>query len=532
MSTGSSFLSLPPELHIKILNYSDSEDIVATRQTCKHLYDVEKTFHEQIWKACLTQINLRVPLFLPTFQAPVSSQCLESIARRTTRSLEPVFNMQHNHSLSPHDLQPVPSFERRILHNHLANVHPLALYLTPGGRFLLVLTILWLQVWDLAPFLESHEPPIFIKKFPVPPSSKSTLMTAGGGDTKAIQIVLKLQRIKYPTNPPTIELRERFQHPLDQHDQWLSIFVAYELSFSGTEPQLTKLGDLGFIRDEGSRPDRDHLKILTESRALFFVDGVMVVWDFRNHAYCAWKVSEGEYDPLDITIFASQGNAFYRHQDKLVAFEIPPLNPIQEPSRRPEILQLSSVPPSPCPSHLIRLPIKHQTPDSDLSLRAFDWMPHWGFKESNDIVFLIHEQDRTIHITTWYGLQDTRNPRNSILKPLGRERVDYPGEYICMKTVAREAYGSREVLASLYLHPALGEAHSTDSSIFACLSSRHDITQEAHSPLQTRQSYPVRLLAIPPEASFFDFDPLSGILVAAAFNSFRIFDIARPSLPC
>ncbi|EFI28049.1 hypothetical protein CC1G_14075 [Coprinopsis cinerea okayama7 len=536
MATYSHFLDLPSELQVKILSSLDPEGIVSVRQTCKHLRDVEKTFHDAIWKGCLTQMTLKHPLFPPTFQTPISSKCLESIARRVS-CLEPTFLQYRNGHQSRSELQPVPSFQWDIWHDHLVDVEIDEVYLLPGGRFLLIVTELWLQVWDLAPFLESHEAPAFIKRFPVPLSPTSTVMATSDGDAATVQILLAFEDFEledddgYPTNAPTVELRRRFQcHLEDSDEEWWSVFVMYELRFSGKEPQLTKLGDIGLIRDLDSQAELDDLNILTDNRALLFVDGSMVVWDFKNHSYHAWRVTEREYDPQDITVFTSQGIVFYRQKGELVMFEIPPLTPIQDANRKPQILRISSIPFSPYSSHIIRLPLRHDRLTFDSSMEPYsESKATWGLKDSDNIVFSVHDFDRNDTITTWYGLLDAAHPRTSTVKALGREKVGYHDESAYIRTIKRD-YDSRELVASLCQHPRLGSKHVWDVSVFACLSSRYSVTQE-DSSLEIKPLYPIRLADVPSETCTFDFDPFSGILVAAGYGSVRVIDIARPSLP-
>ena len=120
-------------------------------QTCKALYYASHQTH--VWTRALTDLNLAHGVFLPTFELDqLTAQELAEVTTAPGRWLAMMRQRYRRQLEQPHlDLRWKPS---------TMNLDPIglglgagdgvrALYLVPGGRVALILTVFTLQIWDL-----------------------------------------------------------------------------------------------------------------------------------------------------------------------------------------------------------------------------------------------------------------------------------------------------------------------------------------------------------------------------------------------
>ena len=121
------------------------------RQTCKALYYAGHQTH--VWTRALTDLNLAHDVFLPTFELDqLTTQELAEVVTAPARWLATIRQRYHRQLEQPHlDWRWKPSTMNLdpIRLDLEAGDEVRALFLVPGGRFTLILTMFTLQIWDL-----------------------------------------------------------------------------------------------------------------------------------------------------------------------------------------------------------------------------------------------------------------------------------------------------------------------------------------------------------------------------------------------
>ncbi|KIM42176.1 hypothetical protein M413DRAFT_70465 [Hebeloma cylindrosporum] len=141
------FLHLPYDIHSLILSFLHPEDIIATRKTCKAMFDA--TLQRDLWMKAVVQLcqeNAVHPSSFPV--ARMSLLALEYASMgvmRWKRLVSDTGSSGKKGLLSPFR-------EMSLRHDFLSSAE---LFLVPGGRFLLILNAGRLSIWDL---LDIHEP--------------------------------------------------------------------------------------------------------------------------------------------------------------------------------------------------------------------------------------------------------------------------------------------------------------------------------------------------------------------------------------
>ncbi|KAH6891860.1 cytochrome P450 [Coprinopsis sp. MPI-PUGE-AT-0042] len=271
----SGMLRLPTERHLAVfcLLARNSEDIVALRQTCKALYEVEKKHHAAIWKLCTQSLIDQAALFPPTFtwRSP-SSKLQEQIARRAFCFRKALYEYQ-NAKLTAS--APRHSLELSIPEGFSD------LALLPGGRFLLGINCSTIALFDLALYYESGINPIQIASFEC--STRLRLMFA------------------YPTDPDGIDAFDDYN--VGDNDDYSFLIEVHDISFANDELVHKMYGPLPLGRDSCDIYEHDLYTMSGDYIGAILDSRNALVWNYIDNTYQLFTLENHETEkPSDILL--------------------------------------------------------------------------------------------------------------------------------------------------------------------------------------------------------------------------------------
>ncbi|KAJ3560496.1 hypothetical protein NP233_g10802 [Leucocoprinus birnbaumii] len=299
------------------MDYLQPLDLIALRKTCRALYDAS---HQRIvWIKALTDMSTYNDVFLPTFQLDqMTTQELSQAAVTPSRWLALVrqkYRQQHQlSSLAPSQATANTSGDM-ILKPSVVNSTPIdlglptddevqSLFLVPGGRFVVLLTLHSLQVWDLG----------FVGKEGVAhrvTSVETNQQYNIGFSVQPTKDGLGL-RVVVPSYPKDTAANRRKQ---------ISVYEAYLLE---DEPALNEIAHLGVNSTSPGIIPR------LAGDLVAFLDGhVVKVWDYVNDLWAEWNT----HKDFSNDIFVTPDSVLLLNHEETVVWKIPDLKPLdQEPN--------------------------------------------------------------------------------------------------------------------------------------------------------------------------------------------------------
>ncbi|KXN84052.1 hypothetical protein AN958_00502 [Leucoagaricus sp. SymC.cos] len=220
----SKITSLPLDILISLMDYLRPLDLIALRKSCRALHDAS---HQRIvWIKALTEVCIANDVFLPTFQ----------LDRMTTQEL----------------LQAAAAPSR-----WLKNV-----FLVPGGRFVVILTLHSLQLWDL-----EH-------------------VGKGGGGRRVTSVKMSQEyNITFSAQPTKDGMGLRLvvpSYPMDTAARkQISVYEIFPLE---DQPTLSEIAHLGVNSTCSGISPR-----LTGDLVVFLDNHTVKVWDFVNNLWAEWN---------------------------------------------------------------------------------------------------------------------------------------------------------------------------------------------------------------------------------------------------
>ncbi|KAH6891862.1 hypothetical protein BKA70DRAFT_1571667 [Coprinopsis sp. MPI-PUGE-AT-0042] len=291
-SQASDILRLPAEplLAIFYLLSPNSEDIVALRQTCKALYEIEKKHHTTIWKLCIDSLSEEAALFLPTFswRSP-SSKIQEQLVRRASCFKKALYQYR---DMSLADNAPRDTVELKLP----TDFSDLALL--PGGRFLLGISSGTIGVFDLLPYYESGGTPAEIGSFPCAHMCEQFLarhaVTFAGENADRIRVMLA-----FPDDPDGCSPRDNYDLEEDG-EGYVFLIEVHEISFADEELAHKLYGPLPLGRDESDTVDHDLYTMSADCVGAILDTRNAVVWNYVNETYHMFTLENHETEtPAD-----------------------------------------------------------------------------------------------------------------------------------------------------------------------------------------------------------------------------------------
>ncbi|KAF7764038.1 hypothetical protein Agabi119p4_8575 [Agaricus bisporus var. burnettii] len=149
-NTKTDICSLPQEIIISLMAFLNPLDLISLRKTCKYFYD---TSHLRIvWLHALAIVCARNNLFVPTFEGDLTTEQLFQAAtapsrfsafvrKRYRRSLDVNFRKEE---YKPLTLDTYTTIDLKLSDQDYGR----KLFVVPGGRYIIVMSLETLQLWD------------------------------------------------------------------------------------------------------------------------------------------------------------------------------------------------------------------------------------------------------------------------------------------------------------------------------------------------------------------------------------------------
>ncbi|KAF5357140.1 hypothetical protein D9756_006812 [Leucocoprinus leucothites] len=304
----SNITSLPLDILISLMDYLHPLDLVTLRKTCRALYDAS---HQRIvWIKALTEMSIANNVFLPTFQldemttqelsqAAVAPSRWLTVVRQRYRQQAPAKQARGEMILEPSAVNSTP-----IDLGLPADDEVQSLFLVPGGRFVVLLTLHSLQVWDLG------------------------LPGKGGVAHRVTSIKMaQLYNLGFSAQPTKNGLGLRLvvpSYPKDTAANRRKQISVYEVFLQEDQPTLSEIAHLGV---DSTSPGI--LPRLAGDLVVFLDGHVVKVWDFVNDLWAEWNTQKN----FSNDIFVTSNSVLLLNHEETVMWRIPDLKPAdQEPS--------------------------------------------------------------------------------------------------------------------------------------------------------------------------------------------------------
>ncbi|KAF7764058.1 hypothetical protein Agabi119p4_8595 [Agaricus bisporus var. burnettii] len=138
--TESKIMSLPPDVLISLMRFLRPLDLIALRQTCRYLYEANN--RRIVWITALIDVCVENDVFLPTF--PIDVMTTEQLLRAATSPSRLSAFLRRNH-----EKKLVPTVHTILDLELSEGDFTTMLYFVPGGRFIVLLSLRTLQLWDI-----------------------------------------------------------------------------------------------------------------------------------------------------------------------------------------------------------------------------------------------------------------------------------------------------------------------------------------------------------------------------------------------
>ncbi|KAH6891859.1 hypothetical protein BKA70DRAFT_1440815 [Coprinopsis sp. MPI-PUGE-AT-0042] len=343
MAQPSKFLSLPSELHLRIFcacaQTFSSEDIVALRQTCKSLHELENRHHASIWKVCTDRLIEEAALFPPTFTwRPSPPKLREQLARRAA-----YFKKILNEYQETTPTTPIP---KHTLEFTIGSGFT-DLALVPGGRFLLAMGNPTIGIFDLAPYFATGQNPSCIASFVCSDMEDQEtvhrVVTFLGEKADRIRLMLAYRALRVRGYAPDNSLDSDTE---EEDTDELFLIEVHEFSFVDDKVGHERLGTLPLQYLDSVECD---LYALSGDCVGATLDArKALIWNYVDGTYTVFPLEQPSNEAPSELLFTSDrfivfcpefserdetGSIGYRAGD-MVSYDVPPLKPLDLAKRR------------------------------------------------------------------------------------------------------------------------------------------------------------------------------------------------------
>lgn len=299
----SNLTSLPLDILISLMDYLHPLDLITLRKTCRALYDASR--QRIVWIKALVDVCITNDIFLPTF--PLDQMTTEELTQAATtpsRWLTSVRRRCRHHASDGAVLEPSGINPKPIKLGLSPNDEVQGVFLVPGGRFVLILTLHSLQLRDLA---------------------------WGGADPRIGQLVAAMEmnqqyNITFSVQPTRDGMGLRIvvpSYPMDTAANRRKQITIYEIFPLEDEPRLNEIALLNIDSTAPTIAPR------LAGDLLLFLDGTVIkVWDFINGLWAEWNTQKNFLK----TVFVTSDSVFLLNHEETIVWRIPELKPIDQPS--------------------------------------------------------------------------------------------------------------------------------------------------------------------------------------------------------